>query len=75
MDNVTLAAEPLPPKPGLTTLSLELVPFHPEVVPPSKVPLGSRFVAAATATAGVRAMAVPTESTAAPAAQRINQDT
>jgi hypothetical protein len=26
-------------------------------------------------TAGVRAMAVPTESTATPAAQRINQDT
>jgi hypothetical protein len=32
-------------------------------------------VAAAAATAGVSAMAVPTESTAAPAAQRINQDT
>jgi hypothetical protein len=65
---VTLAASPLNPE--VVTLSVALVAFHPEVVPPSNVPLGSIFAAHA-ALAGTSAMpATITERTAAPAALR-----
>jgi len=43
----TLAAKAVPPNPGLTAARDALVPLHPEVVPPSKLPLGSRLVCAA----------------------------
>ena len=74
-DNATLAASALPPKPGLTTLSVALAALQPEALPPSKAPLGSRFVAADATTAGTSAApASTTDKTTAPAAPRMSLD-